>query len=230
MPTRLSRSPARSMCSGSASWRRSPRSSPRTAAAAATRIRPRAHTRRSCAPAVGGRLPPGRGAGRRANALRTAPRTGGDGDWRDPPQARRAVHARGARGSVRPVGALVGRCDRRVGRKAGLGALRDHGGRRCVPSVRARSPGLQTMSVPPREYVRRYRPRRRRRTLLRLALALVVVAAVFALGIALGQALHDNPKPGPDVTRVRTLTPKPLAPARETVTVTVAKSTSAARP
>jgi hypothetical protein len=42
---------------------------------------------------------------------------------------------------------------------------------------------------------------------------------VFALGVALGQALHDNPKPGPDVTRVRTLTPQPLAPERVTVTV-----------
>jgi hypothetical protein len=52
-------------------------------------------------------------------------------------------------------------------------------------------------------------------------LGAVVLAAVFAAGIALGQALHDNPKPGPQVTHVRTLTPVPLAPVRETVTVTV---------
>jgi hypothetical protein len=72
-----------------------------------------------------------------------------------------------------------------------------------------------------RDYGRRPRPRKRRRRILPVLLAQLVLGAVFALGIALGQALHDNPKPGPDVTRVRTLTPAPLAPARETVTVTV---------
>jgi hypothetical protein len=47
--------------------------------------------------------------------------------------------------------------------------------------------------------------------------------ALFALGIGLGQALEENPEPGGSVTQVRTLRPLPLAPARETVTVTVAE-------
>jgi hypothetical protein len=56
---------------------------------------------------------------------------------------------------------------------------------------------------------------------MRVLLGCLLLAAVFAIGVALGQALHDNPKPGPEITRVRTLTPVPLAPVRETVTVTV---------
>jgi hypothetical protein len=44
---------------------------------------------------------------------------------------------------------------------------------------------------------------------------------LFGLGIALGQALRDNPRPGQNVTQVRTLRPLPIPPARETVTVTV---------
>ncbi len=55
------------------------------------------------------------------------------------------------------------------------------------------------------------------RALVRLGLLVVA----FALGVAVGQALHDNPKPGGPRTYVRTLNPLPLAPARETVTVTV---------
>lgn len=55
------------------------------------------------------------------------------------------------------------------------------------------------------------------RALVRLGLLVVA----FALGVAIGQALHDNPKPGGTRTSVRTLNPLPLAPARETVTVTV---------
>jgi len=47
------------------------------------------------------------------------------------------------------------------------------------------------------------------------------VVIAFGLGLALGEALHDNPAPGGPRTLVRTLTPLPLAPARETVTVTV---------
>jgi len=43
---------------------------------------------------------------------------------------------------------------------------------------------------------------------------------LFLLGIALGQALDDAPEQGTR-TQVRTLRPLPLAPARETVTVTV---------
>jgi hypothetical protein len=59
----------------------------------------------------------------------------------------------------------------------------------------------------------------RARTVL-LAAAVVVV---FAIGVALGQALHDNPKPGGAHTVVRTLSPLPIAPAQETVTVTVSQ-------
>ena len=55
-----------------------------------------------------------------------------------------------------------------------------------------------------------------------LVAGLVVIA--FGLGLALGEALHDNPAPGGPRTLVRTLTPLPLAPARETVTVTVSSS------
>jgi hypothetical protein len=55
----------------------------------------------------------------------------------------------------------------------------------------------------------------------RRAALLVGLAVVFAVGIALGEALHDNPKPGGQEIRVRTLDPLPLAPAAlQTVTVT----------
>jgi cytochrome bd-type quinol oxidase subunit 2 len=69
-------------------------------------------------------------------------------------------------------------------------------------------------------YSRRRDPPRRRRRVWRWILGIALLAAVFAIGVALGQALHDNPKPGATVTEVRTLTPLPLAPAKETVTVT----------
>jgi hypothetical protein len=62
------------------------------------------------------------------------------------------------------------------------------------------------------------RRRKRRRTARRWALRLVAAAALVAIGVALGQALHDNPKPGPAQTRIRTLRPLPLTP--QTVTVT----------
>jgi hypothetical protein len=52
-----------------------------------------------------------------------------------------------------------------------------------------------------------------------LVAGLVMIA--FGLGLALGEALHESPAPGDRRTLVRTLTPLPLAPARETVTVTV---------
>jgi hypothetical protein len=52
--------------------------------------------------------------------------------------------------------------------------------------------------------------------LLWVAVALVA----FGLGLALGEALHDTPGAGGTQTLVRTLAPLPLAPARETVTVT----------
>jgi hypothetical protein len=57
---------------------------------------------------------------------------------------------------------------------------------------------------------------------VRRTLAWTVAAVVaFGLGIALGEALHDNPSPGGPQTAVRTLAPLPIAPAHETVTVTV---------
>jgi hypothetical protein len=49
----------------------------------------------------------------------------------------------------------------------------------------------------------------------------LVAAALVAAGIAVGQALERGPVPPGTQTGVRTLTPLPLAPARETVTVTV---------
>jgi hypothetical protein len=55
----------------------------------------------------------------------------------------------------------------------------------------------------------------------RRAALLLAFVVVFAVGIALGEALHDNPRPGGEQTRVRTLNPLPLAPAAlQTVTVT----------
>jgi hypothetical protein len=50
---------------------------------------------------------------------------------------------------------------------------------------------------------------------------LVLAGLIFAFGIGLGQALRDNETPNDTVTQVRTLKPLPLAPERETVTVTV---------
>lgn len=69
----------------------------------------------------------------------------------------------------------------------------------------------------------RRRPLRRSRGRRAALLVLLAVAglALFALGIGLGQALEENPEPGGSVTQVRTLRPLPLAPARDTVTVTV---------
>lgn len=49
----------------------------------------------------------------------------------------------------------------------------------------------------------------------------VALVAVFLLGVAVGQALDDAPKPGGDVTSVRTLSPLPQQPPTRTVTVTV---------
>ena len=67
---------------------------------------------------------------------------------------------------------------------------------------------------------RRRRPSRRRRYVWWLVRTAVVVA-VFAAGIALGEALGDNPTPGGSQTVERRLKALPLAPVRETVTVTV---------
>jgi hypothetical protein len=44
---------------------------------------------------------------------------------------------------------------------------------------------------------------------------------LLAVGISIGRALEDGPSPGGTRTLVRTLDPRPLAPAATTVTVTV---------
>jgi hypothetical protein len=62
---------------------------------------------------------------------------------------------------------------------------------------------------------------RRGRRLAMVVLLALAGATLFVLGIGLGKALEENPDPGGTVTQVRTLRPLPLAPARETVTVTV---------
>jgi hypothetical protein len=72
-----------------------------------------------------------------------------------------------------------------------------------------------------------YRPlestgRRRRRTSRWLPLLVAASALLLlAVGIAIGRALEDGPAPGGTQTSVRTLEPRPLAPAATTVTVTV---------
>jgi hypothetical protein len=50
------------------------------------------------------------------------------------------------------------------------------------------------------------RPPARGRALYWL-LGLALAAIVFGLGVAVGEALHDNPKPGINVTTTRTLHP-----------------------
>ncbi len=54
----------------------------------------------------------------------------------------------------------------------------------------------------------------------RIALLVLAGLVLFGAGVAVGEALHDNPRPGGTQTRVRTLTPTALPPARITVTVT----------
>jgi hypothetical protein len=49
---------------------------------------------------------------------------------------------------------------------------------------------------------------------------LLAGVVLLAVGVALGQALHDNPDTGGTQTRIRTLKPLQLPPARITVTVT----------
>jgi hypothetical protein len=58
---------------------------------------------------------------------------------------------------------------------------------------------------------------------VRLVLGLAAAVVLFAVGVALGQALRDNPRPGGTQTRVRTLKPLQLPPARVTVTVTTTR-------
>ena len=55
---------------------------------------------------------------------------------------------------------------------------------------------------------------------LRVSLVAVLLVLAFLLGLGLGRALEEAPAEG-DRTIVRTLDPLPLAPAEQTVTVTV---------
>jgi len=77
------------------------------------------------------------------------------------------------------------------------------------------------------EYASSPRPRRprrppfHRRPLVRAAAAALLAAALLLVGISIGRALEDGPAPGGTRTDVRTLEPRPLAPAVSTVTVTV---------
>jgi hypothetical protein len=73
---------------------------------------------------------------------------------------------------------------------------------------------------PRRPSGRRGRSRRRGTRLLAWAVGIAATALAFVLGVAVGRALEDNPRPSPDRTYIRTLKPVPIAPARETVTVT----------
>ena len=83
------------------------------------------------------------------------------------------------------------------------------------------------MTAPTRRIDRRARARRRRaRRAGAWALRLAVVLVAFVLGVALGQALRDEPDTARDRTFVRTLRPGTVAPARETVTVTVETQSS----
>lgn len=72
-----------------------------------------------------------------------------------------------------------------------------------------------------------YRPvemrgrRRRRNPLWRWVLVIAGALLLLAVGISIGRALEDGPAPGGSRTIVRTLEPRPLAPAATTVTVTV---------
>ncbi|MDQ4030091.1 MAG: hypothetical protein M3168_03510 [Actinomycetota bacterium] len=54
----------------------------------------------------------------------------------------------------------------------------------------------------------------------RVFVVAVLLLLVFLLGVGLGRALEEGPARG-DRTIVRTLDPLPLAPAEQTVTVTV---------
>jgi hypothetical protein len=64
--------------------------------------------------------------------------------------------------------------------------------------------------------------RRRRRNPIWWPVLIVAGALVLlAVGISIGRALEDGPAPGGTRTNIRTLEPRPLAPAATTVTVTL---------
>lgn len=67
----------------------------------------------------------------------------------------------------------------------------------------------------------RRRAQRRSRRIRRVLTVVLLGGVVFAAGIALGRAIDEGPQDIGPVTRVRTLRPLPVAPIRETVTVTV---------
>lgn len=68
---------------------------------------------------------------------------------------------------------------------------------------------------------RERRRRRRARAALRWLLRLVAVGLAFFVGLAVGRAVEETPRPGGTQRLVRTLEPGTVAPAVETVTVTV---------
>ncbi|MFN2627684.1 MAG: hypothetical protein ABR569_03480 [Gaiellaceae bacterium] len=51
------------------------------------------------------------------------------------------------------------------------------------------------------------RRRRRRAGAVRWAAWIAAGLVVFGAGVALGEALHDNPRPGGTIIRIRTLPP-----------------------
>ena len=68
-----------------------------------------------------------------------------------------------------------------------------------------------------------------RNPLWRWLLVLAGALLLLAVGISIGRALDDGPAPGGSRTIVRTLEPRPLAPAATTVTVTVDKRLNSLR-
>src|SRR5205823_5383678 len=163
--------------------------------------------------ALGGGLPPARAATRRPRAVPPAARARRGGHRGAAETGRLDVLARRARRVLPRRGTVGGRRDRGARRCAGVAALGLDRRRRRVPSVRARRARLRSVTAipsgrPPLRSERRHR-RRRLLAVTRWALRLLVLGAVFAGGVALGEALHDNPKPGPAQTLVRTLRPLP---------------------
>ena len=73
-------------------------------------------------------------------------------------------------------------------------------------------------SFPPPAFERASRRRPKRNRPSRGAALTVAGIVVFAVGIALGEALHDNPRPAPAQTHVRTLPPPGTASTAGAVT------------
>lgn len=79
---------------------------------------------------------------------------------------------------------------------------------------------MSVLERPSRERPRAPRPRRRGRVVRGIVLA-ALLALAFLLGLAFARTLDERPRPGSDVTSVRTLEPRPQTPPTRTVTVTV---------